>query len=270
MSVIKEVVYKNFGTDDYSSKELTDYGGSKVYLISVLGGTYILRISSLLSPLENNYSALKAINSVLCPKPVILGSIGKSYYSFESFMSGEKRSYSEDNLKSLIHALMSLHSITSDSCGFLNSHSNSSWKDFFFSTFLDNKLRVFLTVNDSYKFLKPWIHENFPDTPRRFSLVHGDFSFTNSLFDSGMVRFFDFEDSFFGVKEYDLAMIYFMELLPENESLELFSDFGYDAKKILYFALCIGIHKFVTARDERQRSKRKKKLDMIIKKLRLE
>jgi hypothetical protein len=75
---------------------------------------------------------------------------------------------------------------------------------------------------------------------------------------------FDFEEAFYGEKEYDLG--YFLFKIGINkEYLDIIKE-KYDIRKVLYYALCVGVRKIALSKDFELKN-RIEKLNEIYKRL---
>lgn len=260
--IAKQILDKRANLMEYKLKELTDHGNASTFYIESLDKKFILRISERKESLRNNYLALKILNGKLAPKVFCLDKYKKFYFSVETFMPGVKRDLDIKHFKQMTNYLKKIHNYKRDKCGWLNNPSKL-WKNYFFKYHINNyKERFKLKVKSHEKYFS-LIKQRFPKSLGKFSLLHGDYSFTNSLFFKNKVYFFDFEDSFFGEKEYDLAMIYFMEFLPNYDFINKINIQGYDKEKILFYGLCIGIRKVALSKDKKHCESRLKRLNMI-------
>jgi len=267
---IERLIKKKFGKKYNLLKELTDHGNSFVFLIKskTENSKFILRIGLIgksdLS-LKNNILALKILKREKnIPKLISFGKLNEYFYSIETFLSGKKREQNVKNLKKLITSFRNIHSYKSKKCGWLSSP-QKDWKRYFLKNHVNNYIKRLEKRVKNYQDYINLANNNFPDEKGKLSLLHGDFSFTNSLFDNKKVNFFDFEDSFYGEKEYDLAMIYFMEFLPDKDFVNNFFIKDYDKDKILFYALCIGIRKVALARNKKHALSRLKRLEIVYK-----
>lgn len=266
MGLIEDIVSDNLSGDSWEINELTDHGSAQVYLVSSNARKLIVRIGRKKEPIQNNVLALKILKDAnYVPKIVSEGKIGKEHYSIETFIGGKKKSLTLNNLKNLIEEIKKIHKIKFRRCGYL-SNLVEDWEGYFLENHVMNyRGRFSSRVQGGEKYFD-FIEKNFPKSVKSFSLLHGDYSFTNSLFESDKVNFFDFEDSFVGEKEYDLAMIYYMELLPHADLIDLISK-EYDRYKILFYSLCIGIRKTVFARSGKHFLSRLRRLEIVYEKL---
>jgi fructosamine-3-kinase len=259
---IKKILKQCFKSDDYLVKELTDHGSSKVYKITFrYHGSYILRLSKNDNTIRNNVIALKLLKKQKnIPKIISFGKIGNTFYSIETFLKGKKLKPTRKNLDLMLKSIKKIHNIRSTRSGDLSRPSHY-YKDYILNQCIKYKEKLKKKIKDHQKYFDI-IENNFPRYKPRYSLLHGDFSFTNALYDKRKVNFFDFEDSFYGEKEYDIAMLYYMELLPEKDLIYIFPKYGFNKKKILFYALCIGIRKVAKAKKAKL-NKRIKKLDLV-------
>lgn len=261
----KNIVSNNFPNDKFTLKELTDHGSAPVFLVNFSGSKrFIMRVGERKEPLKNNFLTLSYLKrKTETPIPITFDKLGNIFYSLEYFINGRKHKSNKKEIDLLVKTLRKgIHSHKSKKCGYL-SNLQDNWKKYFLKMHVVNYQERFLSrVKDGDKYFN-YILSNFPDRPKYFSLLHGDFSFTNSLFYKNKIHFFDFEDSFFGEKEYDLAMLYYMEFLPEKEIIDSLDILDYDKYKILFYALCIGIRKVALARGRKYIKRRIKKLEIV-------
>lgn len=265
VTVAKKIIQKHFPQNKYFLKEMTDHGSAAVFLVTFSDSRKaILRVGKRKEPLENNFLTLSYLKGKTeTPIPITFGKLANLFYSLESFIDGRKHKSNRKEVKVLVKSIRKdIHSHKSKKCGYLSLPQNN-WRKYFLKAHVTNYRKRFLSkVKDGNKYLD-YILSNFPDQPKYFSLLHGDFSFTNSLFDKNKGYFFDFEDSFFGEKEYDLAMLYYMEFLPDKEIIDLLDCLDYNKDKILFYALCIGIRKVALARGKKYTQRRIKKLKIV-------
>ena len=266
-TVIKELFDRKFSKKYRILKELTDHGDSQVYLINAIRSKtrFILRIGKIgesdLS-LKNNIIALKILkkeNNI--PDLIEFGKFKGCFYSIESFLSGRKQKESIVGLKKMLNSIRKINAHKSNKCGWLSTP-QTNWRRYFLNNCVNNyRERLSKKIKDYDKYLN-YANENIPDE-KVFHLLHGDFSFTNCLFNKSKVGFFDFEGSFYGPKEYDLSMIYFMELLPKIDLIDYLRFKKYNFKNVLYYALCIGIRKVALSKNKRHAKRRLEKLEKI-------
>lgn len=268
---IRNFIKKELNEDVIDFRYLSDHGASEVYFILTDKGRYILRRTKNEYPLSNNFVSLKFLEKTgIVPKPILLKKVGDYYFSLEEFLDGEKVDFRENKDKKLIlnlvKSLKIIHKIKNKNCGYSSTAKSKNWKNFLRKEFIVSYKNKFLRRLPDKSYLNIAL-ENMPNT-NKFVLLHGDFSFTNSLFYKEEVFLFDFEESMFGEKEFDLGLIYYMELFENKFLDELVNSSGYNREKIIYYAFLIGIRKVANSPKQKldERIKKIKKLKEVINK----
>ena len=253
--VIERIVGQEFTSRDFELRDLSDCGASSVFRIRVSGRDYILRLGTSQVPILNNFLCLRQLDGLdIAPQPIACSKLDDLYYSIEMFLSGkillprERKPPSRELLCIMVNTLTRMHAIKSGKCGQLARLPYSSWREFIYEGSIKHWESRFLERVPDRKYIR-CVLERIPDTTA-FSLLHGDFSFENTLFSSDKVHFIDFEGCIFGDKEYDLGYIYFTKFLPEEFLDIMIAEIGYDKQKALLYAVYVGIRKVFFGYEE--------------------
>jgi fructosamine-3-kinase len=238
---LKNIIKKYFGVQDFSFEEVSDKGDARVFIVNIKNKKYVVRIVNGAEEsfsLENNIFALKELEGFdVAPGLISSGTIGGVRYSIESFLKGAKKEVVDI---SFLKKLRKVHSITSKKCGYVRS-GVENWRNFIKKKFIVKGMKSFLKYSPGGKEIIDYLVNCVPKC-KNFSLLHGDLSLYNILFNKKDSFLFDFEDCFFGDKNYDLGYFYYMHGISDSNWKKI-EAMGYDKKGVLYYALCVFIWK---------------------------
>lgn len=250
--VVKKIIKKEFGTENFKFKEVSDMGSLDVLVIQIKNKKYVLKLlqdKKQKDSLDNNIFALKKLKGFnVAPELISSGKMDGIPYSIESFLKGKKKETME-NFAPLLDCLKKVHTIKRAKCGQIF-EKEENWKNYVKKNFIlkykDRFEKRFGMDGDIINYLL----KNIP-LGKEFSLIHGDFDFGNFFVFKKTCFLFDFEDCFFGEKEYDLGLYYYQRSHSMKNPEKILKIEGYDKHKILYYSLCVGVKKVALSKDNK-------------------
>lgn len=193
------------------------------YLLSAKDKKFVLRVSirDREDVLANEFEILKLLPDSVGPRPISLDVSRQLLpYPFmvQSFIDGETVSnWSEVELRALARTMAKFHSIKRNAFGGLkDKKSKLVVVDFLqqVNSYFFNNNQGLLKDND-IKDIRPKVlsflqkHQELFDTKTSFSLIHGDMTVQNMLFDGKRLRIIDWETACFGDNAQDFATFYY-------------------------------------------------------------